>query len=310
MGMLEAKNIGKDTNYWLIRPGINNICFEQFKRDSVVAIGWDRIGNINSDTIVELEKIKYIVAHEYEDLLQEKMGTRERRRKISDIASKIYRFLYEIKIGDIVICPGNDSVLIGKIQGKVYISDGKYKVSDSKDNDEYIGNLNKVRNVEWINEIKRENLEPNIKLELRVVHGLSQINRMQVISEINRAIYSFYTYNNETHSIYRIKNQEDIEFVKYAKFIECINAVYERIGETDQISEHNLYIKSNINSPGPIDIFGTPDLVYRITEMVEIILKKGNIENASESDENWISEMQDKYNGNYDDYVFPSGGSV
>lgn len=310
MGMLEAKNIGKDTNYWLIRPGINNICFEQFKRDSVVAIGWDRIGNINSDTIVELEKIKYIVAHEYEDLLQEKKGTRERRRKISDIASKIYRFLYEIKIGDIVICPGNDSVLIGKIQGKVYISDGKYKVSDSKDNDEYIGNLNKVRNVEWINEIKRENLEPNIKLELRVVHGLSQINRMQVISEINRAIYSFYTYNNETHSIYRIKNQEDIEFVKYAKFIECINAVYERIDETDQISEHNLYIKSNINSPGPIDIFGTPDLVYRITEMVEIILKKGNIENASESDENWISEMQDKYNGNYDDYVFPSGGSV
>lgn len=72
MGILEAKNIGKDTNYWLIRPGINNICFEQFKRDSVVAIGWDRIGNINSDTIVELKKIKYIVAHEYEDLLQEK----------------------------------------------------------------------------------------------------------------------------------------------------------------------------------------------------------------------------------------------
>lgn len=51
-------------------------------------------------------------------------------------------------------------------------------------------------------------------------------------------------------------------------------------------------------------------MVYRITEMVEIILKKGNIENASESDENWISEMQDKYNDNYDDYVFPSGGSV
>lgn len=97
MGILEAKNIGKDTNYWLIRPGINNICFEQFKRDSVVAIGWDRIGNINSDTIVELKKIKYIVAHEYDDLLQEKKGTRERRRKISDIASKIYRFLYEIK---------------------------------------------------------------------------------------------------------------------------------------------------------------------------------------------------------------------
>ena len=97
MGILEAKNIGKDTNYWLIRPGINNICFEQIIRDSVVAFGWDRKGNINSDTIVELKKIKYIVAHEYEDLLQEKKGTRERRRKISDIASKIYRFLYEIK---------------------------------------------------------------------------------------------------------------------------------------------------------------------------------------------------------------------
>lgn len=112
MGILEAKNIGKDTNYWLIRPGINNICFEQFKRDSVVAIGWDRIGNINSDTIVELKKIKYIVAHEYEDLLQEKKGTRERRRKISDIASKIYRFLYEIKEESICLTKYLKSIMI------------------------------------------------------------------------------------------------------------------------------------------------------------------------------------------------------
>lgn len=71
---------------------------------------------------------------------------------------------------------------IGKISGDVYTVKGKYESSDKDDNGMW--ELNKARNVKWIEEIEKDKLEPNIKLELRVIHGLFQITREQVITEM------------------------------------------------------------------------------------------------------------------------------
>ena len=42
------KEIQRDTKYWLIRPGVGAKCFEAFYKDNCIAIGWDKIGNINT----------------------------------------------------------------------------------------------------------------------------------------------------------------------------------------------------------------------------------------------------------------------
>lgn len=250
--MNEQMIISPEVKYWLVRPGINGLCFDSFKRDSVIAIGWDRIGKIDEDeALMSIEKVKHLVSQQYSDLLAKKASQREYRRKVTDIASKIYRFTYELKKGDYVVCPGDNSVLIGTVCGDVRIVDGKYDSGNEID-DGYIGELNKVRDVKWIKEIDKSNLEPNIKLELRVIQGLSQINREQVITEINRSIYNLYSYNNKTHSVFRIKNEKEIDFFKYANFIECVNNVYKKVNSENE----QLYIKTNINSPGPIEFIG------------------------------------------------------
>ena len=291
----------------LVRPGINGLCFDSFKRDSVIAIGWDRIGKIDeNEALMSIEKVKHLVSQQYSDLLEKKASQREYRRKVTDIASKIYRFTYELKKGDYVVCPGDNSVLIGTVCGDVRIVDGKYDSGNEID-DGYIGELNKVRDVKWIKEIDKSNLEPNIKLELRVIQGLSQINKEQVITEINRSIYNLYSYNNKTHSVFRIKNEKEIDFFKYANFIECVNNVYKKVNSENE----QLYIKTNINSPGLIEFIGkTQRVVVTFTKIVDIVLNNKSIPEELQG-EHWIEDMQEQYTGyNYDDYEFPSGGQA
>lgn len=305
--MNEQMIISPEVKYWLVRPGINGLCFDSFKRDSVIAIGWDRIGKIDEDeALMSIEKVKHLVSQQYSDLLAKKASQREYRRKVTDIASKIYRFTYELKKGDYVVCPGDNSVLIGTVCGDVRIVDGKYDSGNEID-DGYIGELNKVRDVKWIKEIDKSNLEPNIKLELRVIQGLSQINKEQVITEINRSIYNLYSYNNKTHSVFRIKNEKEIDFFKYANFIECVNNVYKKVNSENE----QLYIKTNINSPGPIEFIGkTQRVVVTFTKIVDIVLNNKSIPEELQG-EHWIEDMQEQYTGyNYDDYEFPSGGQA
>lgn len=94
--MNEQMIISPEVKYWLVRPGINGLCFDSFKRDSVIAIGWDRIGKIDeNEALMSIEKVKHLVSQQYSDLLEKKASQREYRRKVTDIASKIYRFTYE-----------------------------------------------------------------------------------------------------------------------------------------------------------------------------------------------------------------------
>lgn len=306
---MQATEIKRDTCYWLVRPGINAKCYDDFYKDSCVAIGWDRIGKIDLENhMTSLDELKYLVETKYQDLLSKKTSDREYKRKISDIATKIYRFTYEVKEGDIIITPGEDSVLIGRIVGEVEIVKGKYMSKPESSEEEYIGELNKARKVIWLKRIDKTKLEPNIKLELRVVHGLSLISNEQVITEINRTIYSFYTYNNVGHSIYKIKNEDAIDFERYAKFISCVYDIYSRI----KTENDNLYIKANINSPGPIELFGDFRVIESITTIMHIIFKSTDEHREREIHNRvMIEDLQQKYAGlNYDDYEFPSGGQI
>ena len=113
------KEIQKDTKYWLIRPGVGAKCFEKFYKDNCIAIGWDKIGNINDgDNITSLDNLKELVKYQYGDMLSD--GRKSINRKVGDIASKIYRFTYEVKENDILEIRFGNRV-------------GKYKIIDVRE---------------------------------------------------------------------------------------------------------------------------------------------------------------------------------
>lgn len=107
--------------------------------------------------------------------------------------------------------------------------------------------------------------------------------------------------------MFRIKNEKEIDFFKYANFIECVNNVYKKVNSENE----QLYIKTNINSPGPIEFIGkTQRVVVTFTKIVDIVLNNKSIPEELQG-EHWIEDMQEQYTGyNYDDYEFPSGGQA
>ena len=301
--------IDSKINYWLVRPGIGNLCYDKFKKNSVIAIGWDRIGEIvGEDNERTLNHIKDLVSNSYHDILQEQYKTqREYKRRITEIATKIFRFNFELKKDDIIVCPGDTKALIGRVVGDVFIDDTTYSSSENQMDDEYIGALNKVRAVEWIKEVDKNRLEPNIQLELRVAHGICQINREQVITEINRTVFSMFSYGGKNHSVFRVNNEEAIDFVKYAKFIKCIFEILEKYNTLNE----ELYIKTNINSPGPIELIGQSKLVYKISVVAKMIFKVEEIYPELSDDVSWIESKQKEYgDDDYSEYEFPSGGQI
>lgn len=297
--------IPEKTKYWVIRAGIESKFFDDFSRDECIAIGWDRISNIENLKESNLGSIKKQVIAKYPELKDELKGGKL-SRKISDISSKIDKFINELKIGDIIVTPGKKDVLIGEIISEPYLITDKYKGELIKDG--FVGDLNKARKVKWVKRIERKDLEPNLKLILGVYHGIAHINEPQVITEINRSIYNFYISENEGHSIFKVKTQADIDFDKYAYFIKCLHDMYNLF--KDDFGDQKLSIKTNIQSPGPIEIYGNVPLLTQVVLAVRGILKSDNSALSQLDEER--QRMAFKYKEqnppehDYDDYDFPS----
>lgn len=301
------------TNYWIVRSGVEGKYFNQFYYDNCIALGWDKIDNINLiKGLKSVETLKNIVKKEYSDELNEINNLKKSNinRKVGDIANKIYKFINELKVGDIIVTPGKDEILIGEVTSDAFLVCNKYNKLSLDKESERIGELNKARSVKWLKRINRDELEPNLRLILRVYHGIAHINNEQVITEINRTIYNFYITNNEGHTIYRINTQEAIDFSKYANFIKHINGIYELI--KDDFEDDKLIIKTNVQSPGPIELIGNSALVKAVLVAANLIFKNNSqgLETLKSNQRKKINDYKEN-NPNlyeYDDYDFPSMG--
>ncbi|MBY6929900.1 hypothetical protein [Clostridium botulinum] len=309
--MKDIPKINESTKYWIVRSGVEGRYFDDFYNGKCIALGWDKIHNINQIKKMEsVNELKEIVVDKYSGELKTNKDIKNINRKVGDISTKIYKFINELKNGDIIVTPGKDEILIGKVTSEAYFIRDKFNELSHGKEEEVIGELNKARDVEWLKRINRQDLEPNLRLILRVFHGIAHINNQQVITEINRTIYDFYIKRDEGHTVYRIKSQEEIEFNKYANFIYNINGVYNLI--KDDFEDSKLTIKTNVQSPGPVELIGSAVLVSTILSAMYFILKNKRecINGLSNKQKEKLEKFADNNPNEYDyeDYDFPSGG--
>lgn len=265
----------QQTNYWIVRSGVESKFFEEFERNEQIALGWNLVKDLKSiENKCDIDAIRDLVEFKYNPLLEELSNKKNVniKRRISDITGKINRFVNELKIGDIILTPGKEEVLIGEVLSDTFIEEGSYKNSGGSLEETIIGDLNKVRDVKWIKKIPRDELEPNLRLILNVNHGIAHINNDQVITEINRTLYSFYVTDEKGHSIFRIKTQNEIDFDKYALFIRHAHGLYNIL--KNDLDEEKLTIKTNIQSPGPIEFIGNAVLVGEMSIGLLCMFKK------------------------------------
>jgi restriction system protein len=140
---------------WMVRAGEGAFLVEDFLTKNIVAIGWNRIGDLSK--VTRLEIIKELIRENYPEY---------KNGQVNISAGQIYRFLVEFKKGDCVLTynPSERSYSIGEIESNYQYDENLC---------EYFHN----RHIKWIGKINRDDLSTTTKNTLFALLTIFEIQK-------------------------------------------------------------------------------------------------------------------------------------
>lgn len=236
----EVNNISEVRDYWLVRT-MGGEYYNYYVNNSVISIGYNEISLDEirnsfsfSNPIIKLKEIieskNTFIENEDDEI------------SAAYAAPQLIKFYSEIKNGDIVIIPSGNSTLI---QVGV-VKSGVFELPKQDADSCY---FTKRREIEWLREEKRSNLNPKLQLAFSSSHIVCNLNKY---SEYIDSLYSdFYIKDNHTHLTLKINTESDIDINDLNGINELTAFVSDFMNEMgiDDSDEH-VKIKLYLESPG------------------------------------------------------------
>lgn len=146
------------TNMWMVRAGENAFLIDDFNDLNIVSIGW-QLGDLSGKNP---DEIKQLVKKAYPDKPQSSLDI---------YSSQIIKFVCDFQVGDYVLSydPLNHKYLIGKISSNYYYAN---LLEDKWGDDAY----SHFRDVDWLGEFSRDNLNNNSKNNLKAMRTIFSVN--------------------------------------------------------------------------------------------------------------------------------------
>ncbi len=231
---------------WMVRAGEAGFLIDRFRKENLVAIGWE-IGELSN--IKNLEEIKKLIREKFPD---------KKDGQVNMTASQIGKFRFELTKGDYVISydPQQRVYLVGEIASG-YIFNKDFFPENPL---EYCD----VRNVKWIGEVQRDDLSTSAKNSLGSISTLFSIKN-EVSEEILGALKGekniekeLEPENGETNYLKEDIISRSHEFVKD----EIIKLSWEEMQELVAGLLRGMGYKTMVSARGPDrgrDIIASPD---------------------------------------------------
>ncbi|MCQ2010527.1 hypothetical protein NOM01_10920 [Sporolactobacillus sp. STSJ-5] len=234
--------VDENRGYWLVRTQSGEY-HNEFYFDNFVAIDWNEFSDTKLFEKTEKETVVELIHKKYPDNKQPGL-----------IYNQIKRFLYEMKIGDVVMIPSENTshISFGIVDSEVYFD----RVSDTAI-DEGKCPFIKRRNVKWIKTVNRDKLDPNLYKMMNSRHTINNAN--DYAEFIDRTLYSFYVKGNKAHLILNIKKDGKIPAIGVARMVDSIVDLIPYLNEIlpgSNFQEDDIEMKATFNSPGIIDLGG------------------------------------------------------
>lgn len=243
--LLDIPIVDENRKYWLVRTESGKY-FEDFVFSNYIALGWDKIENIdNYSNLSEKERNEKI-----SELYPEE-------KKPGAIYNQIVRFTYEMHAGDIVLIPSENSseIAFGEL-----IDDIVFPYEKNNDFQDEVMRVectyNRRRNVNWIKIVKRDMLDPYL-YKLMCSH-VAISDACGYSNYIDRTLSPLFVKGNSIHIIYDVTTKETIQATSIINFIssalstvDVFNSVTNSNYDTNEIN-----LKLNVQSPGPIEFIG------------------------------------------------------
>jgi restriction system protein len=169
---------------WMVRAGRDAFLIDDFEKDSVVAIGWDELGDISSYS--DPEKLKIFIKETYPEFNSGQLGM---------AASQVNKFKFDFDKGDWAVTynPEERVYLVGEI-----LSDYIYQ-----ENKEY---YNHVRKVKWLRKVNRDDLKTSTRNTLGAISTIFSIN-VEAAEDILNSLKGKKTLEEE-------EPEEELEIIK------------------------------------------------------------------------------------------------
>lgn len=248
-----------DENYWLISCGKKQDLQNPFVEKGIIGLGWDKI-NLKDITNKNNNELNEILLEKYQHLEKMYNDFSTFKRYISSVVTKLKRFVCEMKLGDVIVLKdrGSNEIYFGKI-----VSEAEAYSEDDLFIDDIAGYCNKIRKIKWLKSASKENIGSELKLALSARHAISLIKHEKVKEEVNREVFSYFYRGGNLHIVFKVTIDGDIAQDDFKEFQDYIHELKEKcISETHAKNIFN--IKTNVQSPGPIEFFGDPQIVSYI----------------------------------------------
>lgn len=269
-------SITENRNYWLIRTQKGSL-YPTFIDNDFVAIEHDDLSlealaglrsESRSNNSLLQASIKKEVFKKNKKLLE---NDKKYNKTLSIRASQIYKFYAEVKRGDIVVIPSENSdvVSFGEIK-ESYI--GKYTAAEIKKMD---CNYILKKRVMWRQHVLRKNMDPYLYKLFQAHQAINEVSKYSNI--IERSMGDFYVLDEEAHLILNILTEDKISATSlFGLGYDILRMVDEFANFAGiDIKSTDLNVEINLNSPGKIDLKSKIRKTTLVTGLVLLVAGGG-----------------------------------
>lgn len=244
----------KERNYWLVRTQGGQY-YEDYRSNDFIAIGHNEI------SLKDMNESKKNTKNPYELLATKIKRNNDEQLRPKYIATQLFKFTYEIKKGDIVMIPSENSTNIsfGEIINTPLFLENNIDHSNHK-KCAFI----KRKKVKWLKDVYRDDLEPKLYKLLFSHHTITQAN--QYSSVIDRTINDFYIKDNEANVILKVSAFDEIKARSLFQMGNNLLDIVDQYCKNNNldIDTSEVEIKLKLESPGTIQLSGKQKTVIAI----------------------------------------------
>ena len=261
-------------NYWLVRTE-GGLYYEDFSLNDFIAISWNEIdshANTNEFSKKDIyNTLKNVSPYNESEESKEKL-----KRNSNRIANTINKFIFEIKKGDIVMIPSQNSSQINfgeVLEDQIYYDKGTSTFEE--DNIEPCPYI-KRRKIKWLKKVHRRNLDPKLFSLFYSHHTISMADKKTYASYIDRTIDSLFIKGENAHLVLEVTNTNDINAYTFSSLIQNSIKLVDSLSLplNENLNGKLIKVKANVQSPGPIELFGPIKEILLLAAFVVPIYEK------------------------------------
>ncbi len=237
----EIVSVSSEKKYWLIRTEAGDY-FESFNNFNFVALGYEEVtlktvNDIKAKSSSDLDfknQLKDFVAKQYPD------------KQYGLITNQILKFIYDVKAGDIVVIPSENSdyISMGEITDTNILVQSENLFNSTK------CDYTKRKSVKWIKTFTRKNLDPYLYKTFQAHQAINNITTYANI--IERSLGDFYKIGDEINLVLNVNKETNIKATDLLFFgSDLLNLVDGFIKEYHlDFDISDIDVKINVNSQG------------------------------------------------------------